>query len=81
MAQLTAAHSRNYGVFMYQASGAANYAMCKAKDQIAPKTYSPLYSDERWTPADAGLSEWRPTADDIKKEREAYKFAPATTDA
>ena len=70
MAQLSAVHSRNYGVFMYQRSGAVNYDLCKSRKEIQPKDYSPVYSEERWTPADAGLEEWKPTAEDIRRERD-----------
>ena len=53
---------------MDQASGALNFKSCK---DYKSKTfyYKPLYSDEDWTPAAAGLPEWVPTYEDVLTER------------
>ncbi len=68
MAELTAVRSKRKGLFMYTASGAAHTWGCNLQNRTY--TYRPLYSDESWTPAAAGLKEWKPTYEDVVKERE-----------
>lgn len=72
MSAMTAVRSNRHAVYMDQASGALSINYCEPVRQNLPsKNYNdnPLYSDEFWTPASAGLKEWKPTFDDVVKYR------------
>lgn len=56
-------------VVYYSASGAWSPKSCP------PSTDSPPFSAEDWTPASAGLAEWRPTQSDLESEKALlFKF-------
>jgi hypothetical protein len=76
MSKHSALRSKNYGLYLEQASGAENFKSCKGY-QNKTFDYRPVYSDEVWTPAAAGLAEWVPTYEDVVAERtECTRYFP-----
>ncbi len=69
IAALTAVRSKRRGVFMYTQSGAVNVRGCRTLQTNRSFTYSPLYSEEAWTPEGAGLKPWKPKLEDVVAER------------
>jgi hypothetical protein len=64
LAARIAGYSKRKAIVYYSASGAWIPNKCdESKDK-------PPFSDEKWTPADAGLSEWVPGAAEVKKEKD-----------
>lgn len=72
LAARVAAFSRKKGVVYYSASGAWAPGSCP------PSTDKVPYSNEDWTPAVAGLAAWKPTVEDVQKEKTLLdKYAKA----
>lgn len=64
--------SKNKALVYYSASGAWAPDKCPASKDTPP------FSSEDWTPASAGLADWLPSWDDVKKEKEKLdEFAKA----
>ena len=50
--------------------GLAHYVSSGSFKPVCPAAAtSPAYSDALWTPASAGITAWRPTPEDLYKER------------
>ncbi len=76
LAARVAGWSKNKAVIYYSASGAWSPGGCE------PAEENPPYCSEEFTVAGAGLTEWKPTADDLNKEKGLLdKFASAAQSA